>query len=187
MKRSILLVLGLIAFTHGSAWAKKPDQLPPCPGSPQPNNEQVLRWKETTKNSFKARAFVEGTLVGVIRDRHSHLHLEIDLSDESNSRSEHLEVIYNKKFGEVPPYRQGMLVQACGDYITSNRHDGRYEPSPVGAIIHWIHMSPKPERHPSGFMAINGKVTGLVNPNDRPHQGEVPGFFGELFDLAAGF
>lgn len=201
MRKIILLVVALGLVGHGDAWAKRrhkedrgrdkgrqeqgeqQPQLPVCPGATSINNEQVLQWKENTPSGYKARAFVEGIIVGTLVDRNSHLHLEIDLSAASNSRAEHLEVVYNKQFGEVPSYRQGSVVHACGDYITSNRRNGNYDPSPVGAIIHWIHMSPKQDRHPSGFLAIDGQVTGLVNPNDRP----MPAFMEELWDLAVGY
>lgn len=193
MKKVVLLVVAIGFFGFNSAWAKRDrqpqnekvqqGQLPPCDGAPTVNNAQVLQWKENTKSGYKARAFVEGIVVATLVDRGSHLHIEIDLSNASSSRSEHLEVIYNKQFGEVPQYRQGSLVQACGDYITSTQRNGGYDPSPVGAIIHWIHMSPKPNNHPSGFLAIDGKVTGLVNPNDRGARG----FFGDFLDLAAGY
>lgn len=201
MKKIILLVVALGLVSHGDAWAKRrdrgdrwrdngrneqtqqqPGQLPNCPGAPSVNNEQVLQWKESTQSGYTGRAFVQGVVVGTLVDRGSHLHLEIDLSNVSNTRSDHLEVVYNKQFGEVPTYRQGSMVQACGDYITSTQRNGGYDPSPVGAIIHWIHMSPKENRHPSGFLAIDGQVTGLVNPNDRGARS----FFGEFLSLAVG-
>lgn len=151
------------------------------------NNEEVLKWKESTPNQFKARAHVMGTIVGTLLDRDSHLHIEIDLnSGPQMARNEHLEVVYNKKFGEVPQYRNGMILQACGDYITATQSSGNYKPSPVGAIIHWVHMSPDPHRHAGGFLAIDGKVTGQTNPNDRgPRNEMLPGMFWER--MVAGF
>lgn len=151
------------------------------------NNDQVLKWKESTPNQFKARAHVMGRIVNTLLDRQSHLHIEIDLNDGPQvARNEHLEVIYNKKFGGVPPYRAGMILQACGDYITATKSTGSYKPSPVGAIIHWVHMSPDPQRHAGGFLAIDGQVTGQVNPNDRGTRGEMqPGALWE--HMAAGF
>ena len=150
---------------------QNPDQngLPVCAGAPQPNNDQVLQWKTSTRSGFTARAFIVGVLVAILTDQGAHLHLEVDLSNHGNGRAEHLEVIYNKQFGEVPPLRLGMEVQACGDYITSTQVNNGYPPSPVGAIIHWIHMSPKPDRHPSGFLVIDGHLTGQNDPHDRPN------------------
>lgn len=149
------------------------------------NNDQVLQWKESTPNQFKARAHVMGKIVNTILDRDSHLHIEIDLNDgPQKARNENLEVVYNKKFGEVPAYRAGMILQACGDYITATQSSGPYKPSPVGAIIHWVHMSPDPSRHASGFLAIDGKVTGQKNPNDRGPSNEMP----QLWErMASGF
>jgi hypothetical protein len=144
-------------------------QLPECVGSPQVNNDQVLKWKTSTQSGFTARALVMGVLVAILTDQGAHLHLEIDLGNQSSGRANHLEVIYNKQFGETPPLRVGMQVEACGDYITSTQVNNGYPPSPVGAIIHWIHMSPKPDRHPSGFLVIDGKLTGMNDPHDRPH------------------
>jgi hypothetical protein len=166
MIRSIVLAL-FFTLASNPVWAA--DALPQCVGSPQTNNEQVLRWKESTQSGYTARAFVVGVLVGILTDQGSHLHLEVDLSNKSTARSEHLEFVYNKEFGEVPPLRIGMEIKACGDYITSTQRNGGYPPSPVGAIIHWIHMSPKPERHPSGFLVIDGKLTGQKDPHDRPN------------------
>ncbi len=197
MKKAIFLLLGLLLAGQDTAWAKhhrdhnywkypnhkneerqqqSSDQnsdngeIPSCAGSPQPNNDQVLKWKTSTRSGFTARAFVVGVLVAILTDQGAHLHLEVDLSNRGNARAEHLEVIYNKQFGQVPPLRLGMEVQACGDYITSTEKNNGYPPSPVGAIIHWIHMSPNPNRHPSGFLVIDGHVTGQKDPHDRPNR-----------------
>jgi hypothetical protein len=137
------------------------------------NNAEVLRWKEQTKNQYKDRALISGVLVGVILDRKSHLHLEVNLTGDENSKDarEHIEIVYNKSFGEVAAVSPGMKVQACGDYITSNEQSGPYKPSPMGAIVHWVHKSNTPDRHASGFLAIDGKVYGLEDEkggrNDR--------------------
>jgi len=135
------------------------------------NNEEVLRWKEETKNQYKDRALIKGVLVGITLDRRSHLQLEVNLVGDENSRDvrNHIEVIYNKSFGEVAAVSPGMTVEACGDYITSNAQSGPYKPSPMGAILHWVHKSNTPNRHASGFLAIDGKVYGLKDEKGGRH------------------
>lgn len=127
------------------------------------NNDEVLRWKETSKNQYKDRALIKGVLVGITLDRKSHLQLEVNLSGDENSRDvrNHIEIIYNKSFGEVGQVTAGMPVVACGDYITSNEQSGPYKPSPMGAILHWVHKSNTPDRHAHGFLSINGKLFGF--------------------------
>lgn len=127
------------------------------------NNAEVLRWKEQTQNQYKDRALISGTLVGVILDRNSHLHLQVNLTGDENGKDirDHIEIVYNKSFGEVAAVSPGMKVQACGDYITASEQSGPYKPSPVGAIVHWVHKSNTPDRHANGFLAIDGKVYGL--------------------------
>jgi hypothetical protein len=131
------------------------------------NNQQVITWKTSTKNQYLDRGFVEGQVVQALVDRGSHLHIEVNLDPSSNDRANHIELVYNKSFGKVPAFRRGSQVAACGDYITSSKDTPRYKKSPVDAIIHWIHMSPKPERHESGFLMLDGVLTGQVNPDDR--------------------
>jgi hypothetical protein len=69
-------------------------------------------------------------------------------------------VIYNEQFGAVPATRAGDQFEACGDYITSNAPSGQYPASPDGAIVHWIHQSPNPKSHDSGYLIVNGVVCG---------------------------
>ena len=164
----------VLLFTVSSAFADgKIRNTPPCldnnRNSLSNSNSQVLQWKESSPNQYKARALVSGTIVSTTLDRSSHLHIEIDLTPETpargNDTKEHLEVVYNKKFGAIPAYEKGMQVFACGDYITAREQAGNFPPSPMGAIIHWVHMSPNPERHPSGYLMIDGVVHGQVNPD----------------------
>lgn len=168
--------LWLLALVFGffSSLAFAGNVQPPClgeNGQPLTNSvAQVLKWKESTPNQFKARALISGVIVGTTLDRNSHLQLEVDLTPQtSNDRdvSEHIEMIYNKEFGEVTDFRPGLPLVACGDYITSTAKAGGYPASPMGAIIHWVHMSPNPAKHPSGFLMINGVLYGQNNPNDR--------------------
>lgn len=126
------------------------------------NNEEVLKWKDTTKNQYLDRALIVGKFVGVLLDRQSHLQIEVDLGQGGNGqgKKDSIEIIYNKEFGAIPGIRPGATIAACGDYITSREQAGRYPPSPAGAIVHWVHASNNPEKHPSGFVAVDGVVYG---------------------------
>lgn len=95
--------------------------------------------------------------------RTGHTHFAIDLNGD---RSGDLEVIYNDEFGELPRIQVGMQITACGDYITVGPRARL--PSPMGAIIHWVHYNPGDRdggRHPHGFLIISGKPYGFTNPN----------------------
>lgn len=168
-----LVLLGILCALATSAAEASP-KLPNCMGENRTplaaNNEQVLVWKEETPNQFQARALVVGRLVKVLLDRKSHLHLEIDIGTAGSplARDEHIEIVYNKKFGSVNGVATGAEVAACGDYITAREKAGNYPPSPVGAIIHWVHMSPNPGKHPSGFLMIDKELFGQVNPEFMP-------------------
>ncbi len=153
MNAAILYPLIFASFTAFS------EPMPDCLGDEGDalvvDNAQVLLWKTTTKNQFKARARVQGVLVEVYRDKNTHKHFAIQIGDESSDR---LEVIYEKSFGPLPDLRPGMQVEACGDYITSTR-DSKYPRSPDDAIIHWVHKS-NSDHHPSGYVAIDGVAYG---------------------------
>lgn len=171
MRRTVLF--GILCAWAASV-AEASTKLPACLDDNRTplavNNSQVLVWKEESPNQFKARALVIGKLVKVLLDRKSHLHLEIDLGTAGAplARDEHIEIVYNKKFGSVDGIATGAEVAACGDYITAREKAGSYPPSPVGAIIHWVHMSPNPGKHPSGFLMIGKEVFGQVNPEFLP-------------------
>ncbi len=149
-------------------------RLPTCNdqrGRPmQVDNERVLHLKRSTKNQYKDRAYITGVLVGVLKDRKSHLHLDVFIgeSESGRGRDSDIEIIYNKAFDYVDSrsVRPGMEVSACGDFINAFDRAGHYPPSPAGAIIHWTHMSPRPG-HQHGFMAIDGRVYGQTDPQDR--------------------
>jgi hypothetical protein len=123
------------------------------------NNSQPMEWKFHTRDQFKARAYVQGELTQLYPDRTGHTHFAIDLDGKPGGD---IEIIYNQNFGSLPPLRVGMMVQACGDYITVGPQAHR--PSPMGAIIHWVHYNPGDRdggRHPHGFLVIQGKVYGF--------------------------
>ena len=123
-------------------------------------NEQVLEWKKSTPNTYQARAHIEGKITKIHPDMNNHYHFEISIG---NTDEDNIEVIYNKSFGELPTLSIGMLVETCGDYITSIAQNGSYRASPAGAIIHWIHESPNPRRHPSGYLTIDSVTYGLLS------------------------
>lgn len=123
-------------------------------------NDQVLEWKHSTANQFQTRAFVQGNIVELNRDRDSHQHFIVQIGINSDDV---VEIIHNKEFEEVNPYRIGDQVEVCGDYITSFAQAGRYPPSPAGAIIHWTHVNPGDRdggRHPHGYFRVNGELFG---------------------------
>jgi hypothetical protein len=169
------LGLGLITLTQlavATSWA---DSAPDCPdfngGSVAVNNQQVLQWETTTANQYTSRGHVSGNIVELYPDRNGHEHFAIQIGPNAGDR---IEIVYNQDFGAVPAPRVGDQVEACGDYITSTAQSGPYPPSPDNAIVHWVHSSPNPSRHPSGFMMINGTVfggdTADAGPKEFPNQ-----------------
>jgi hypothetical protein len=156
--------LGLLISV--SAFAGTFSSAPECENNDgQPiaiNNSQVLTWEKTTANQFLARANVEGDVVAIYPNQTGHNHFAIQIGSDP---SQTLEVIYDIGFGQLPQIQKGMHIQACGDYITSDEATSQYPVSPCGAIIHWVHMAPKPT-HKNGFLMINGQVYGQNDPKD---------------------
>jgi hypothetical protein len=133
------------------------------------NNDQVVEWKTTTKNQFRSRAHIKGNLVRVFPDHSGHHHYEVQIGTHG---SDTVEVIYNEDFGSVPEVAAGSVIEACGDYITSNAPAGHFPASPDGAIVHWVHRSPSPNRHDSGFLVIDGALCGQDSQSAGPkHSG----------------
>ncbi len=166
-KTGLSLVLVGLLFVATSSWATT--DAPECMASGRAlsiDNGQVLKWKESTPNQFLARAYVEGTVVTVYPDRNGHEHFAIRIGNEPTDM---LEVVYNSEFGEMPTPTVGMKVEACGDYITSTAQTEAYPPSPVGAIIHWVHKSPS--KHDSGFVMLDGVLYGYTFPQGSPKKG----------------
>jgi hypothetical protein len=114
-------------------------------------NDQVLKWKVSTANAFLARARIQGTVDQVFPDHSGHRHFSLKIGPQTN---DHIEVIYNLSFGQLPTPTIGMTAEACGDYITSIAQTGGYPASPDGAIIHWVHRSPS--GHEPGYVILNG-------------------------------
>ena len=129
------------------------------------NNTSVIQWKNNTQNQYRNRAHIQGTLVKVFPDHSGHHHYEIQIG---KNQTDLIEVIYNEQFGPVPSLSLGAQMEACGDYITSNAPAGHFPASPDGAIIHWVHRSPNPNSHDSGFIIANGIVYGQSSSGAGP-------------------
>ena len=80
------------------------------------------------------------------------------------NQTDTIEVIYNNQFGAMPRLAPGQIVEACGDYITSNRPNGHYPASPDGAILHWVHFNPADQGHEDGYVVVDGRLTGQTPP-----------------------
>ncbi len=120
-------------------------------------NEQVLQWKASTPNQFLARGHVTGVIQNIYPIRNGHYHFQAQIGPKLTDT---IEVIYNISFGQINNIVPGLSVEACGDYITSTAPTQTYQPSPDGAIIHWIHRSPDQHRHASGYLIINNILYG---------------------------
>lgn len=117
------------------------------------NESQVLVWRDQQPHKFTARAYIKGRLVQLIEDRQRHVHFEVDLDEDLNTNDDRVEVIFNTGFGPLPAYQPGDEVIACGDFVVDNY-------SPHRAVIHWLHLSPKKNKHDDGFIIINGVIAG---------------------------
>ena len=123
-------------------------------------NEQVLEWKRTTPNQTLKRGHITGILVRVVQSRVTHEHLEVRIGAAA---SDSIEIVYNSEFGQMPSFAPGAQVEACGDYITARASNGRYPPSPMGAILHWVHFNPGDRdggRHEHGYVQVDGVLYG---------------------------
>lgn len=154
MKLTLLSLFLLLSFDVFAS-----DRIPQCfdrKSRMDYNENQVLNWREFMENKFTARALVDGTLVRLMEDRQGHVHFEIDLDEDLNSTDDRIEIVYNVKYGALPEYQPGDKIIACGDFVKDAF-------SPHKAVVHWLHVNPKKGGpHEDGFLAINGKVTGLT-------------------------
>lgn len=161
------------------SWQSAQAALPDCLDGKQVlpvDNDQVLFWKDNTANQFLARAHVSGYVAllpgktkPVVKDG-DHIRVAVQIGSQTDNL---IEVIYNVAFGRIPEknVQVGMPAEICGDYITANKQAGPYKPSPVGAIIHWVHINPKGKGHDSGYVSINSALYG----QDATHA--APAFF----------
>jgi len=159
-----LAILGLTVL--GFSQVSFADTFPECldmNGNPLPfMDPQVFAWKYSTQNRFSARALVQGVVDRLFPDATDHRHFEIRLGPDPRDT---LEVVYNLGFGATPAVQVGNMVEACGDYITSFTQGGGFQPSPSGALIHWIHRSDTPT-HPNGYLIVNGVLYGQGTGNE---------------------
>jgi hypothetical protein len=167
MKRFFLCQLSWVSvltiFSASAIFAS--DFVPPCvstDGSTLPiDNSSALNLEASSgvPNQYTIEAHVEGTITALYPDHSGHEHFAIQLGSDP---SQGIEVVYNEDFGNLPALSVGMTVEACGDFVKSNAPAGPYPASPMGAIIHWVHINPSqaPGAHPSGFLVINGQLCG---------------------------
>jgi len=158
-KNGVLFLSFFLATLFGAAAAQaKLGEIPKCEGKSGEalaiDNERVLRFKLTTPNQFLERARVEGRVVRILSSRPAHDHFEIQIGSKPQDT---LEVVFNRDFGS-PQAKVGDEVEACGDYITSNAPTPKYQPSPSGAIIHWVHENSRGGAHPDGFVVTNDRL-----------------------------
>jgi hypothetical protein len=153
LKKTFLAIILTLSFSQAIfAQAIAPDETCLDHGkSLNVINDQVIEWKSNTANAFLARARIEGTVDQVFPDHSGHRHFSLKIGPQPK---DHIEVIYNLSFGNLPTPTIGMTAEACGDYITSIAQTGSYPPSPDGGIIHWVHRSP--HGHEPGYVILNG-------------------------------
>ena len=125
------------------------------------DDDQVIQLKATTANLYLERAHVTGIIEALYPNQNGHAHFSLRIG---TGPKDTLEIIYNVEFGALPTLATGMQVEACGDFINQFAVGGGYQPSPDGAILHWIHQS-NSRNHQSGYVAINGVTYGLLSQN----------------------
>jgi hypothetical protein len=165
--RILALILGLqtVSYAEPGVFPNLPSNLTCLDNNHQALgflNQQVLEWKRTTPDQTLKRALIKGVVVKNYPSKTGHTHFAISIDSDQNGD---IEVIYNDDFGALPPIQIGSQVIACGDYITVGPHARL--PSPMGAIIHWLHHNPGDRdggKHKHGFLVINGKTYGMETP-----------------------
>ena len=160
LKRFAVHAAGVFAFglvLIGSAQAKVAE-IPLCAakngGALSIDNNRVLELKRTTPNQFLERARVEGRITRIFDGNPEHQHFEIQIGSQAG---EVIELVFNQDFGR-PVVKVGDEVEACGDYITSNAPTDRYQASPSGAIVHWLHENSRGGGHPDGYIVVNDRL-----------------------------
>ena len=115
------------------------------------DNARVIELKRTTRNQYKDRGFVQGTVTQLFKRKGDHSHFEIRIG---TGAKDVIEIVFNRDFGN-PIVEAGDHVIACGDYITSYAKSGGYDASPSDALIHWVHENDRGGPHPDGFVIVN--------------------------------
>jgi hypothetical protein len=181
--KSVFLNVVLAGFLFSQLSYAAVATIPPCPSEDVKvqsgskalaiNNEDVLAWKHAAINQEHHRAHVKGKVIRAYEERNGHLHYSIQIGRQDH---ETIEVVYNQDFATTQAPAAGVMVEACGDYITATAPspgpNGRtYPPSPDGAIIHWLHMSPSRSKHSAGYMVINGVLFGQKHGSNNDSSG----------------
>lgn len=123
------------------------------------DNQSVLLWKRTTPNQTLKRSHLAGPIVRRYPDINKHIHFSVKIGPAPQDT---IEVVYNIDFGPIKNIAVGMMVEACGDYITSNAPTPLHpKPSPDRAIIHWVHKTMNPAKHKGGFLVVNKGLYGM--------------------------
>ncbi len=133
------------------------------------NNDQVLQWKSGSKNGYKARGHILGRALRRYPGKRGHEHFAVQIG---KAASDTIEIVYNTRFGKLPTLRSGAPVEACGDYITSNKQSGPFPASPDGAILHWVHINVGTPGHEHGYVSVDGVVTGVAGKAVRDQEPE---------------
>lgn len=161
---ALVLSVSLLAPVSALAYLSN-EKTPVCMNGSEEvrvDNAQVLKWKTTTKNQYLDRGYVSGTvsIAPTMKNGHSHFFMKIGPGPKDD-----LEIVYNIEFGTMPSVKVGDPLIVCGDYITSNAPTERYEASPAGAIIHWVHYNPgtrqSSKKHPHGFIQFGSTLVGF--------------------------
>jgi hypothetical protein len=121
------------------------------------DNQQALQWKTSTPNEYHGRAHVKGTYVRSYKHTNGHTHFEARIGDGA---SDTIEIVYNDDFGALTAPTAGESIEACGDFINSFKPTSQYQPSPDGALMHWLHENPDGTKHPDGYLVIGDQVYG---------------------------
>ncbi len=121
------------------------------------DNQQALGLKTSTPNEYHGRAHVKGTYVQSYKHTKGHTHFEIQIGSGDDDT---IEIIYNDDFGKLNSLQDGESVEACGDFINSFKATSQYQPSPDGALMHWLHENPDKSSHPDGYLVIGDQLNG---------------------------
>lgn len=148
-------LVGVLSLLSSLSFAQTPNCLGAQGQTLPVNDSQVITYKSTTPNQFLARAHIQGILQHAYADKTGHSHFEVKIGA---GPKDNIEVVYNQSFGALPQLAPGMVIEACGDYITSNAATSQYPASPDGAIIHWVHRSTG--NHASGYVVAGGILCG---------------------------
>ncbi len=156
----VFSAVALFLVATSAAWSSP---VPCMDGSEELSidNEKVVEMKKVAPLGRVFRAYVQGKVTRIFPSRTNsrgtvHEHFEIQIGD---SPKDVLEVVYSEDFGDMPSPQPGAEVEACGDFINAYGKNNGYEPSPSGAIIHWVHKS-NTSSHDDGFVVMGDELYG---------------------------